>query len=42
MTDGSRWNVPVEVIARSHAQYYAKYETNGDVEAAREAKNRNT
>jgi hypothetical protein len=32
MPDGSQWNVPVDAIARSHAQYYAAYETAGDIE----------
>ena len=32
MPDGSRWNVPVETVARNHAEYYASFETGGDVE----------
>ncbi|MDF0506565.1 hypothetical protein POK33_38085 [Burkholderia cenocepacia] len=30
--DGSKWNIPVEVIARDHAAYYAPIEFDGDVE----------
>lgn len=32
MPDGSVWGVPVSVIARNHAEYYAQYETEGDAE----------
>lgn len=32
MPDGSRWDVPVSVIARDRAAYYAKREFGGDVE----------
>lgn len=32
MNDGSKWNVPVEVIARSHAAYYAPIDYAGDIE----------
>ncbi len=32
MPDGSKWNVPVEAIARNHAEYYAAHDYAGDVE----------
>jgi hypothetical protein len=32
MPNGSQWNVPVEAIARNHAEYYATHESSGDVE----------
>lgn len=32
MNDGSKWNVPVELIARSHAEYYAPIDYAGDIE----------
>lgn len=32
MPDGSKWDVPVEVIARNRAAYYADREFAGDVE----------
>jgi hypothetical protein len=32
MPDGTVWGVSVDVIAKSHAEYYAQYETGGDVE----------
>lgn len=34
MPDGSKWAVPVEVIARNRAAYYANKEYGGDVERA--------
>lgn len=30
--DGSKWNIPVDVIARDHAAYYAPIDFDGDVE----------
>lgn len=32
MPDGSRWSVPVEIIARDRAAYYAPREFDGDIE----------
>jgi hypothetical protein len=32
MPDGSKWNIPVDVIARNHAQYYADIDYAGDIE----------
>lgn len=32
MPDGTVWGVPVSALARNHAEYYAQYETAGDVE----------
>jgi hypothetical protein len=32
LSDGSKWNVPVSIIARSRATYYAQREYGGDVE----------
>ncbi len=32
MPDGSKWGVPVEMIARNRAAHYAKREFDGDVE----------
>jgi hypothetical protein len=32
MPDGTIWDTPVSAIARNHAEYYAQYETGGDVE----------
>ena len=34
MYDGSQWAVPVEMIARNRAEYYAHREFGGDVECS--------